>query len=135
MAPETLGEAVRRLREAKGWSQRDLAAKALVTGAYVAMIETGAKRRASVAVLRRFERALGTPFGTLAGLAHLPREWWRVEAERDLRDASQLRTGPYFATRDEAEQEARRQGLAFVVHYRDKPGEVIRRPLPVRPRP
>jgi transcriptional regulator with XRE-family HTH domain len=135
MADETLGEAVRRLREAKGWSQRDLAAKALVTGAYVAMIETGAKRRASVAVLRRFERALGTPFGTLAGLAHLPQTWWRAEAERDGRDGTGIRTGPYFTTRDEAEQEAWRRGVAFVVRYQDKAGAVIRRAFPVRRRP
>ncbi|HXJ79261.1 MAG TPA: helix-turn-helix transcriptional regulator [Candidatus Methylomirabilis sp.] len=73
MAPETLGEAVRRLREAKGWSQRDLAARALVTGDYVAVLEAGAPRRPSVVVLRRFERALGAPFGTLEGLARVPR--------------------------------------------------------------
>ena len=73
MARETLGEAVRRLREAKGWSQRDLAATALVTGDYVATLETGATRRPSVVVLRRFERALGTPFGTLEGLTRAPR--------------------------------------------------------------
>src|SRR5262245_8851948 len=129
---ETLADTVRRLREAKGWSQRDLAAKALVTGAYVAMLETGAKRRASAVVLRRFERALGVGYGTLEALAHLPQVWWRAEAERDPRDAAQLRTGPFFVTRDEAEHEARRQGYAFVARYQDKPGEVIRRPYPVR---
>ena len=132
---DTLGDAVKRRREAKGWSQRDLAAKALVTGAYVAMIETGAKRRASVAVLRRFERALGVRFGTLEALAHLPQAWWRAEAARELTDALLLRTGPYFATRDEAETEARRQGWSVVARYQDKPGAFIRRAFPVRPRP
>ncbi len=132
---ETLGQAVKRLREAKGWSQRDLAARALVTGAFVAMIETGAKRRASVPVLRRFERALGAPFGTLETLAHLPQEWWRPEADRELSDTSRLRTGPYFATRDEAEHEARRQGVHFVVRYQDKPGAFIRRAFSVKPPP
>ena len=132
---ETLGEAVKRLREAKGWSQRDLAAKALVTGAYVAMIETGGKGRASIAVLRRFERALGVRFGTLEALAHLPQEWWRAEAERDPSDPSQLRTSPYFATRNEAENEARRQGWFVVARYQDKPGAFIRRAFPVRREP
>jgi transcriptional regulator with XRE-family HTH domain len=132
MASETLGAALKRLREARGWSQRDLAAKALVTGAYVAMIEGGAQRRASVAVLRRFERALKTPYGALAGLAHLPQEWWRPEAERELTDAALLRTGPYFAARVEAEQEARRQRLPFVARYQDKSGAMIRRAFPVR---
>lgn len=129
----TLGEAVKRHREAKGWSQRELAARALVTGAYVAMLETGAKRRASVTVLRRFERAFGTPVGTLEALAHLPREWWRAEDERELRDASGLRTGPFFTTRDEAEDEARRRECSFVARYQDKPGAFIRRAFPVRP--
>ncbi len=128
---ETLGQAVKRLREAKGWSQRDLAAKALVTGAYVAMLETGAKSRASVAVLRRIERALGTPYGALEALAHLPKEWWRAEPERDLGDPSQLRTGPFFATREEAEVEAQRRGWPFIVRYQDKPGAVVRHAYPV----
>ena len=65
---QSLGDTVKRFREAKGWSQRDLAAKALVTEAYVAMLETGAKR-ASAVVLRRFERALGMHYGTLEDTA------------------------------------------------------------------
>ena len=69
---QALGETVKRCREAKGWSQRDLAAKALVTEAYVAMLETGAKR-ASAVVLRRFERALGVHYGTLEALARSAR--------------------------------------------------------------
>jgi transcriptional regulator with XRE-family HTH domain len=134
MGSDTLGATIRRLREAKGWSQRDLAAKALVTGAYIAMLETGAKGRASVPVLRRIERALGTPYGRLTGRAHLPREWWRAEAERDWHEAAPPR-GPYFATRAEAETEARRQGVPFVVRYQDKPGAVIRRAFPVKSGP
>jgi len=65
---QSLGETVERLRAARGWSRRDLAAKALVTEAYVAMLETGAKR-ASAVVLRRFERALGVRYGALEAVA------------------------------------------------------------------
>ena len=61
---QALGEAVKRLHEAQGWSQRDLAAKALLTEAYVTMLETGAKR-APAAVFLRFERALGMHYGAL----------------------------------------------------------------------
>jgi len=131
---EKLGETVKRLREAKSWSQRDLAAKALVTGAYVAMLETGTKRKPSIAVLRRLERALGAPYGALEALVHLPQAWWRAEEARDAADTSKLRAGPFFATREEAEDEARRRGYSFVARYQDKPGTPIRRALPVRPR-
>jgi XRE family transcriptional regulator, master regulator for biofilm formation len=49
------------LREEKGLSQRDLADKAKVTGAYVAMLETGKKKNPSIAVLQRLAKALGVP--------------------------------------------------------------------------
>jgi transcriptional regulator with XRE-family HTH domain len=66
---QALGEPVKRLREAEGWTQRDLAAKAFFTEAHVAMLETGAKR-ASAIVLRRFERALGVRYGALEALGN-----------------------------------------------------------------
>src|SRR5260370_29219947 len=121
MMAEKRGETVKKLREAKSWSQRDLAAKAWVTGAYVAMLETGTKRKPSIAVLRRLERALGAPYGALEALVHLPQAWWRAEAERDTVDTSPLRTGPFFATREAAEEAAQRGGDSFVARYHDKP--------------
>ena len=129
---ETVGQAVKRLREAKGWSQRDLAAKALVSAPFIAMLETGVKGRASVAVLRRFERVLGAPYGALEALAHLPKEWWRAEPDRELGDPSQLRSGPFFATRHEADEEARRRGWRYVVRYQNRPGSFTRRAFPLR---
>jgi len=66
----SLGETVKELREHKGWSQRDLAAKAMVTEAYIAMIEGGEKRNLSTLVIRRLERALGTHRGALEKLLH-----------------------------------------------------------------
>ena len=124
---------IRELRERRGWSQRDLAAKVMVTAAYIAMLESGAKQNPSGPVLRRLERALGARYGELEALFRLPREWWRPEANREVSDPPQLRgAGPFFATREEAEAEARRSGQPFVVCYRDKPGGFICRALPVR---
>ena len=65
MSPSKLSDMIKELRDRKGWSQRDLAAKALVTPAYVAMLESGTKQNPSVAVLRRLDRALGTKYGEL----------------------------------------------------------------------
>jgi transcriptional regulator with XRE-family HTH domain len=124
---------IKELRERKGWSQRDLAAKVMVTAAYVAMLESGAKRNPSAPVLRRLERALGARYGELEALFRLPREWWRPEVAREVSDPPQLSAaGPFFATREEAEAEARRSGQPFVVRYRDKPSGFIRRAFPVK---
>jgi transcriptional regulator with XRE-family HTH domain len=68
----SLGETVKKLREERGWSQRDLAAKAMVTDAYIAMIEGGEKQNFSATVIRRLERALGTRHGELARLLQAP---------------------------------------------------------------
>jgi transcriptional regulator with XRE-family HTH domain len=133
MSPSQLGDMIRELRERKGWSQRDLAAKAMVTAAYIAMLESGAKQNPSAPVLRRLERALGARYGELEALFRLPRDWWRPEAHREVSDPPQLRAaGPFFATREEAETEARRSGQPFVARYRDKSGGFIRRAFPVR---
>ena len=133
MSPSQLGDMIKELRDRKGWSQRDLAAKALVTPAYVAMLESGTKQNPSVAVLRRLERALGTKYGELESRFRLPREWWRPEADREISARAQIKTGgPFFATREEAEAEARRAGRVFVARYQDKPGGFTRRAFPVR---
>jgi transcriptional regulator with XRE-family HTH domain len=52
-------------REAQGLTQRDLAKKAKVTGAYVAMIETGVRKNPSLAILNRLAKALGVPVTAL----------------------------------------------------------------------
>ncbi len=133
MSPRQLGEMIKTLRDRKGWSQRDLAAKAMVTPAYVAMLESGAKQNPSPVVLKRLERALGAKHGELESLFRLPREWWRPEADREVSDKSQISAGgPFFARREEAEAEARRAGQPVVVRYQDKPGGFIRRAFPVR---
>jgi transcriptional regulator with XRE-family HTH domain len=133
MPPHQLGDMIRELRDRKGWTQRDLAAKAMVTPAYVAMLESGTKQNPSLPVLRRLERALGSKHGQLEVLFRLPREWWRPEASKEISGPPPLRRrGPYFATREEAEAEARRTRQRYVARYQDKPGGYVRRPFPVR---
>jgi transcriptional regulator with XRE-family HTH domain len=56
-----LNAVIRRLRDAKGISQRDLAAKVGVRGAYIAQLETGARKNPSRDVLKRIAKALGVP--------------------------------------------------------------------------
>ena len=63
-------------REEKGWSQRDLAYKAKVTGAYIAMLETGKKVNPSVAVLkapRQGARRAGDGAVGMTAQMHRPR--------------------------------------------------------------
>lgn len=56
---------LKQLREARGLSQRDLAVKAKVSGAYIAQLETGMRKNPSLAVLKRLAKALGVPVGEL----------------------------------------------------------------------
>ncbi|MGH7392425.1 MAG: helix-turn-helix domain-containing protein [Candidatus Rokuibacteriota bacterium] len=65
MSPKRLSTVIRRYRRAKGISQRDLAAKVGVKGAYIAQLETGARKNPSLDVLKRLARALGVPVGEL----------------------------------------------------------------------
>jgi len=58
---------VKRLREAQGMTQADLAKKAKVKRPYITMIESGARKAPSVAVLRRLAKALGVPVTELLG--------------------------------------------------------------------
>jgi len=60
-----MAQLLKSLRERKGLSQRELAARASTTGAYVAMLETGAKEKPSRAVLRRLAQALGVAMDVL----------------------------------------------------------------------
>jgi len=50
---------LRQLREAKGWTQVDLAKKARVTQALISQLEAGKKASPSVVPLLRIAKALG----------------------------------------------------------------------------
>ena len=56
---------ITKLREGQRLTQRELAKKAKVTAAYVAMIETGVRKNPSLAILKRLAKALGVPVSRL----------------------------------------------------------------------
>jgi XRE family transcriptional regulator, master regulator for biofilm formation len=56
---------IRRFRNAKSISQRDLAAKVGVKGAYIAQLETGARKNPSLDVLKKIAKALDVPVTNL----------------------------------------------------------------------
>jgi transcriptional regulator with XRE-family HTH domain len=57
---------LKRLREAKGWNQRELAKRAKVSPGYVGLMELG-QRSPSFAVLQWLAKALGVPVTELLG--------------------------------------------------------------------
>ncbi|MGO8765968.1 MAG: helix-turn-helix domain-containing protein [Limisphaerales bacterium] len=61
---QILGTNVRRLREAKGWSQEDLAENANLHRTYVSGIERGV-RNPSLTIVFKLATALGVEPGTL----------------------------------------------------------------------
>ncbi len=69
----TLRETIKRLREAKGWTQGELAHEASkglkgsrkVSRVYVTQLETGAKKNPSLITLSHLAKALGVPVDRL----------------------------------------------------------------------
>ena len=61
-------DTLKRVREAKGLTQMELAGRAGVTNVYISLLETRKKRNPSLAVLRRLARALGVSAGELITL-------------------------------------------------------------------
>jgi XRE family transcriptional regulator, master regulator for biofilm formation len=61
MSPKRFSRVIQQQREAKGMTQRDLAAKAKVTQGYVAQLEMGMKKNPSLDILKRLAKALGVP--------------------------------------------------------------------------
>ena len=56
---------LRRFREAKGLSQRELAQRIHVTRGYITLLEGGQRQSPSLPVLRRLARALDVPVSSL----------------------------------------------------------------------
>ena len=67
MARYAVGRTIKRLRDAKGWTQQELADRAKVTDAYITQLETGVRTNPSLAVLKRLAKALGVPVAELLG--------------------------------------------------------------------
>jgi transcriptional regulator with XRE-family HTH domain len=122
MARQTVGRTIKRLREAKGWTQQALAERVDLTDAYVNQLERGVRRNPSLAVLQRLARVLEVPLVDLL----VNREGWLSEDSLDA---------PVLRTREEAEAVARVHG-AHTVWQLFEAGVVprIRGPYPVRSR-
>jgi transcriptional regulator with XRE-family HTH domain len=67
MPASAMGRRVKRLREAKGMSQRTLAAKAKVTQGLIHQLETGAVQDVRSQVVVKLAKALGVPVTELLG--------------------------------------------------------------------
>jgi transcriptional regulator with XRE-family HTH domain len=67
MAPSAMGRRVKRLREAKGLSQRALATKTKVTQGLIHQLETGAIQDVRSKVVLKLAKALGVPVTELLG--------------------------------------------------------------------
>jgi transcriptional regulator with XRE-family HTH domain len=61
MAPSAMGRRVKRLREAKGLTQRALAARAKVTQGLVHQLETGVIQDVRSQIVVKLAKALGVP--------------------------------------------------------------------------
>jgi transcriptional regulator with XRE-family HTH domain len=72
--PRTTGEAVRALREAREWSQAQLAKRAGVSRSLVAMLESNPTRHTRAAELDKLARALATTSTALLRGEALPRD-------------------------------------------------------------
>src|SRR5262249_43852148 len=112
MSPRRLSQVIQALREKKGMSQRDLAEKAEVTPGYIAQLETGLRKTPSLTVLKRLARVLGVRPTDLLQQSGEREEFW--QAEDDLDFGSTSVNARRFATREEAEEEARAKGYRFV---------------------
>jgi transcriptional regulator with XRE-family HTH domain len=67
MAPERIGRMLRVAREAKGWTQDELARKAKLTKPYISQLENGVRKNPSLPALQRLAKALGVPVAELLG--------------------------------------------------------------------
>lgn len=67
-----LGEVIYQLREARGWSQYELATRSGVGQSYISMLEQGARPKPGALVLNKLAVALGTTVEALLRAAESP---------------------------------------------------------------
>lgn len=64
----TFGERITRLRERRGWNQRELARRAQVDHAWIYRLENGERHNISLEAAKRLATALGVSLDVLAGM-------------------------------------------------------------------
>jgi transcriptional regulator with XRE-family HTH domain len=62
----TIGEVIRTIREARGLSQRDLAATARISQPYLAQLENGTRKRPAFDIVVKIARGLGMSLDELS---------------------------------------------------------------------
>ena len=63
----TFGMRLKRLRHARGWTQKDLAKRAKFSQGFIAQLETGVQDNPTLYTLRRLAKELKTTVGELVG--------------------------------------------------------------------
>ena len=117
-AIQRFGKQLQRLRTSRGLTQEQLAVTAGLSLTFLTRLELG-QHDPSLSTLVRVAKALRVSVTELLGESASASQWWQVGEAR-------------FATREDAENDARTTGEMFIAQYQNKPGGPVRRILPVR---
>jgi transcriptional regulator with XRE-family HTH domain len=117
-AIQRFGKQLQRLRISRGLTQEQLAVTAGLSRTFLTRLELG-QHDPSLSTLVRVAKALRVSVTELLGESASASQWWQVGEAR-------------FATREDAENDARTTGEMFIAQYQNKPGGPVRRLLPVR---
>ena len=117
-AIQRFGKQLQRLRTRRGLTQEQLAVTAGLSRTFLTRLELG-QHDPSLSTLVRLGKALRVSATELLGESVSASQWWQVGQDR-------------FATREDAENNARTSGEMFVARYQNKPGGPVRRLFPVR---
>jgi len=72
---EDLGQRLKKQRERRGWTLRELARHAKIDAGWLSRLETGERRNLSLEAAARLALALGVSVDYLAGLTDRPQPW------------------------------------------------------------
>ena len=117
-AIQRFGKQLQRLRTIRGLTQEQLAVTAGLSRTFMTRLELG-QHDLSLSTMVRVAKALRVSVTELLGESASASQWWQVGEAR-------------FATREDAENDARTTGEMFIARYQNKPGGPVRRLLPVR---
>ena len=117
-AIQRFGKQLQRLRIRRGLTQDQLAVTAGLSRTFMTRLELG-QHDPSLSTLVRVAKALRVSVTELLGESASASQWWQVGEAR-------------FATREDAENDARTAGEMFIARYQNKPEGPERRLFPVR---
>ena len=117
-AIQRFGKQLQQQRTIRGLTHDQLAVTAGLSRTFLMRLELG-QHDPSLSTLVRLAKALKISVTKLLGESVSASLWWQVGEAR-------------FATREDAEDQARTGGEMFVTRYQNKPGGPVRRLFPVR---